>query len=359
MGSVYDVAIIGGGPAGATCAALCAEGGRRVLLLEREQFPREKVCGDCLNPLAWGVLEQLGLRERVFSCAHSVLEGVRFISIDGTAVRVPLPTGPHPELGLTRARLDQLLLARARETGADVHEHTPLKKLTRLPNGWRIECDSSVFEAAQLVAADGRNSTVARQLGFLPPPLPDERVAVQTHLQTPTTLQNDVTLQFMREGYAGLAPVGENRANLCLVSRPQNLAALKAWATAQFDLSVQQNWRSITPLRRAALHPVQERLWFVGDTARVVEPFTGEGIAYALRTGALCAGAILDGSPSQYAQQHAALYRGRLWVNQFARWACLHPKAGSALVHAGRVFPVLFNFLTRKVVSKPQAPMCR
>ena len=353
---MYDVAIIGGGPAGATCATLSAGGGRRVLLLEREQFPREKVCGDCLNPLAWGVLDQLGLRERVLSCAHSVLEGVRFIGIDGTSVRVPLPTGSDPELGLTRGRLDHLLLARARESGADVHERTPLRKLTRLPNGWRIECERGVFDAAQLVAADGRNSTVARQLGLLPSPLPDERVAIQTHLKAPIDLQHDVTLQFVHQGYAGLAPVGENQSNLCLVSRPRDLDSLKDWARSRFELAPQQSWRSIAPLRRAPLPPVQERLWFVGDTARVVEPFTGEGIAYALRTGALCAEAIRENAPAHYAEQHSELYRGRLWVNHFARWACLHPKAGSTLVRAGQVFPGLFQFLTQKVVSKPRPP---
>src|SRR2546422_830313 len=60
----YDVAIIGGGPAGATCAAFCASAGLRTLLLERETFPREKVCGDCLNPSAWPVLSRLGVDGR-------------------------------------------------------------------------------------------------------------------------------------------------------------------------------------------------------------------------------------------------------------------------------------------------------
>ena len=349
---VFDVAIIGGGPAGASCAAFLASGGLRVLLLERSIFPREKVCGDCLNPLAWGVLDQLRLREKVLACTHSVLEGVRFLGIDGTCVRVPLPQGTTPELGLTRARLDQVLLEHAGSCGVEIYEDATLKSLERLPHGWRLQSGAGVFEASQIVAADGRNSTVARLLGHMPPPLPMERIAVQTHLPSPAGLEKDVLLQFVKEGYAGLAPVGGNTANLCLVCRPSDLQSIKHWASRRFALSSEQTWRSITPLRRAPLPATGDRLWFTGDSARVVEPFTGEGIAYALRTGALCAEALLAGNPEQYEADHAALYRGRLWVNQLARWACLHPKAGSALVQAGRFFPSIFSLLTQKVVAK-------
>lgn len=352
---VYEVAIIGGGPAGATCAAFLATAGLRVLLLERSIFPREKVCGDCVNPLAWEVLDHLGLREKVLACTHSVLEGVRFLGIDGTCVRVPLPQGATPELGLTRARLDQVLLDHARRCGVEIHEDATLKALERRPDGWRLQSGAGVFEASQIVAADGRNSTVARLLGLMPPPLAMERIAVQTHLPTPAGLGNDVLLHFVKEGYAGLAPVGGNTANLCLVCRPSDLQSIKHWASHQFDLSSGQTWRSITPLRRAPLPATGNRLWFTGDTARVVEPFTGEGIAYALRTGALCAEALLAGKPERYEAAHAALYRGRLWINQLARWACLHPKAGSALVQAGRFFPSVFSLLTQKVVAKTPA----
>src|SRR5439155_206986 len=70
----FDVAIVGGGPAGSSCAAFCALAGLDTLVLERENFPREKVCGDCLNPSCWSVLERLGLpqpiRERVALQAH-------------------------------------------------------------------------------------------------------------------------------------------------------------------------------------------------------------------------------------------------------------------------------------------------
>src|ERR1051326_5747486 len=78
---IFDVAIVGGGPAGSSCAAFCARAGLRALVLEREKFPREKVCGDCLNPSLWPVLQRLDLAHRVRDLSHSKLNSVEFIAI--------------------------------------------------------------------------------------------------------------------------------------------------------------------------------------------------------------------------------------------------------------------------------------
>src|SRR5881275_286110 len=111
----FDVAIVGGGPAGSTCAAFCALAGLRPLVLEREKFPREKVCGDCLNPSAWLVLEGLGLAERVRQLPHAILSTVEFIAIGGQKVAVDLPSGEEGEISIKRSLFDALVLSRARE----------------------------------------------------------------------------------------------------------------------------------------------------------------------------------------------------------------------------------------------------
>ncbi|PYK18270.1 MAG: hypothetical protein DME55_07180 [Verrucomicrobia bacterium] len=74
---IFDVAIVGGGPAGSSCAAFCALAGLHTLVLERARFPRGKVCGDCLNPSCWPVLERLSLAQRVRDLPHSTLEPPR------------------------------------------------------------------------------------------------------------------------------------------------------------------------------------------------------------------------------------------------------------------------------------------
>src|SRR4026207_1042799 len=128
---IFDVAIIGGGPAGSSCAAFCAMAGLDTLVLERERFPREKVCGDCLNPSCWSVLERLGLTQRVWDLPHSKLTSVEFIAIDGHKVIVDLPTGEGCEWSIKRSLFDDLLLKRACDLGVHVREETTVTALSQ------------------------------------------------------------------------------------------------------------------------------------------------------------------------------------------------------------------------------------
>ncbi|MDQ2918777.1 MAG: hypothetical protein M3R10_02725, partial [Verrucomicrobiota bacterium] len=216
-------------------------------------------------------------------------------------------------------------------------------------NGWRIKVGADSITTRALVAADGRNSTIARLLGLLPR-IEKERVALQTHLPLPKDFGERVVLQFLPEGYSGQAPVGNNELNLCLVGKPKSIPALRAWAEKQFGVSQQHNWRTITPLRRAAISPAHKNLFFVGDTARVVEPFTGEGIFYALRSGELAAKSLAE-NRDDYASAHEKLYRGRLWINRMARTAVLSPRFTSLLLRSGMMNARLLRVLTAKVVA--------
>jgi flavin-dependent dehydrogenase len=210
-----------------------------------------------------------------------------------------------------------------------------------------------------LVAADGRNSTVAR-LCHLLPRSSKERIALQTHLPLPPDFGNRVVLQFRPEGYSGQAPIGAGELNLCLVSVPRKMPALRNWAEANFGISREHSWRTITPLTRAPIAAAHRSLFLVGDAARVVEPFTGEGIYYALASGELAANAITAQRGGQdaaavasgYSAAHAELYRGRLWINRLARAAVLSPRVASALLEVARFQPGLLRLLTAKIVRK-------
>ena len=354
----FDVAIVGGGPAGSSCAAFCAMAGLQALILEREKFPREKVCGDCLNPSCWAVLERLQLTERVRDLPHSKLSSVEFISINGRGVTVNLPSGADGEISVKRSLFDDLLLRRARELGANVHEKSTVTALSRNDH-WNIETASGdFFQARILIGADGRNSTVAHLCNLLPRPA-RERVALQAHIPLPRDFGNRIVLQFLHEGYSGQASVNETQLNLCLVGTPPTISKLRRWAERQFQLPADQSWRTITPLTRSPVPSGHENLFFIGDAARVVEPFTGEGIYYALRSGELAANAvakIVRGENRQLAlrnftRAYSGMYRGRLWINRLARAAVLRPQLGSLFVHAARLNPSILKLLTGKIVS--------
>jgi flavin-dependent dehydrogenase len=99
-----------------------------------------------------------------------------------------------------------------------------------------------------------------------------------------------------------------------------------------------------------------EGLLLVGDAARVVEPFTGEGIYYALASGELAARCIVAERLSAYPALHAALYRGRLWVNQLARFASLHPRVATQFLRIAQRAPRILTALTRRVVETETLP---
>lgn len=342
--NLYDVVIVGGGPAGATCAAFCTQAGLRTLVLEREKFPREKVCGDCLNPSVWPIMRRLGLAERLGAQPHRVIESVEFVGVDGHTITSPLPTDRDPEIVIKRSLFDQLLLVRARELGVDIREERTVTGIER--NGvWKLDTNSERFATRNLVAADGRNSSVARLLKVFPR-VAKERVALQAHVPLPADFGAKIVLQFLPEGYSGQAPVNERELNLCLVGTPPTIGRLRDWAARNFQLPPDQVWRSITPLTRPPMMPLQQNLYFIGDVARVVEPFTGEGIFYALRSGELTAQAIVDHRPMRYAAALEAMYRGRLWVNRLARAAVLSPRLASWVL---RLQPNILRNLTAKV----------
>ena len=203
---MWDVAIVGSGPAGASCATYCAAAGLRTIVLERAHFPREKVCGDCLNPTCWPVLERLGVAGEVRAAPHGKLSTVEFIGVDGRSVTAPLPSGADAEIAIRRSVLDHIILHRARSLGAEVREGETLLSVRR-DKHWELTTEHSQVSAAILVAADGRNSTVARLCNLLPRKGPD-RVALQTHIPLPPNFGERVVLQLLREGYSGRAPAG-------------------------------------------------------------------------------------------------------------------------------------------------------
>jgi len=290
---------------------------------------------------------------------HSKLCSVEFIAIDGREVIVDLPSGADCEISVKRSLFDDLLLKRAGELGADVREQTTVIGLSR--NGdWKIETASGhIFHARILVGADGRNSTVAHLCNLLPRPA-RERVALQAHIPLPRDFGKRIVLQFLPEGYSGQAPVDGSQLNLCLVGTPPTISRLRRWAERQFQLPADQPWRTITPLARSSVPSAHENLFFIGDAACVVEPFTGEGIYYAVRSGELAAGAVAkilryddrNSALREFGRAHFQMYRGRLWINRLARAAVLRPQLGSLFVHAARVNPSILRLLTAKIVEK-------
>jgi menaquinone-9 beta-reductase len=347
----WDVTVVGGGPAGSSAAAFTAKAGLRTLLIDRAVFPREKVCGDCLNPGCWEVFDELGVAEEIARLPSARLEWVAFTNLRGRQIEHRFPNAGPPETGIRRSVLDHALLLNAEKAGAEIWQGEPI---TGVERGWSVKTARRQVRTKFLVAADGRNSSVARFLGSFPRTKTD-RVACQTYFPADRPLH--IALELDRLGYMGIGTVGQGAVNLCIVARPKQIEELRVRISERFGLAADQRWNTVAPLSRRPVETDDSTLFYVGDAARVVEPFTGEGIFYALKSGSLAAESIiasLRNGPSfrhQYAERHRQMYAGRLWINQLARLSVLHPGISSTCVEVLRFWPWPLEELTRRVVG--------
>ena len=354
----YDLIIVGAGPAGSACATLCAEKGLSVLMIDSSRFPRDKVCGDCLNPAVWPVLDRLGVAQQVRELPHSSVPAIRFSVTGGEMIELPLSQG-HGEVVVRRREFDALLVERAQEQGVIFQDGTTITSVQRLRTCWEVTSSQGVIgSASQIVAADGRNSTVARYLRMLAAPRREDRIGLQTHIPHPAGYDGALEMHLYRNGYGGIADLGNGIANLCLVSNAGAMRNLRKEAEVRYQVSSAIAWRSISPISRPSPRRVaKDGIYLCGDAARVVEPFTGEGISFALRSGSLLAKVLTSrreysqGDQEKiYIRAHNELYQGKLGVNQLTRFLSQNPRLAHFIVPKLLRFPSILSGLTNIVI---------
>ncbi len=362
----HDLIVIGAGPAGSTCAALSAMSGKKVLLLEASRFPRDKVCGDCLNPTGWPVLDELGIAEQVRSLPSTIPQKIRFSVVGAGQTEIPLPPSNEssPELVVRRRDLDALLAEHAIASGVTFQDGSPVTSLRKVSDLWEITTSLGESHLAKLVvAADGRNSVTARHLGMHAPLRRTARIGLQTHIPHPDGYDGTLEMRIYKNGYGGLADLGSGLANLCLVANDGAMKDLRKEAEEYYPVASAAAWRSVTPISRATARSVaNDGVYLCGDAARVVEPFTGEGISFALRSGSLLAGILSSGESDSpgillkkeelYRRGHRDLYGNGLLVNQLTRLLSECPRIAHTLAPLILGYPDLLSLLTSKVIRQ-------
>jgi menaquinone-9 beta-reductase len=307
---MHDVIISGAGPAGSCAAYVLAKAGVRVLLLDRARFPRDKLCGDTLNPGAMALLGSLGLSAAA-DRRGLVIEGMLVTS--GTGVRIEGQYGPGlTGRALRRREFDQALVEAAISAGAAFDDGTvvsaPLTAAGRgsggLVRGVRLRGRNGrdhAMTARVVIAADGRRSPLALALGLARHPRKPRRWAIGAYYSGVTGLASRGEMHVRCGGYVGVAPAADGLANICLVTGSREGLADPA---ARLDRAIAADPElrdrcagarretpatSLGPLALDARGAGVPGLLLAGDAAGFVDPMTGDGMHLALHGGQLAA----------------------------------------------------------------------
>ena len=300
MTKPLPIAIVGGGPAGALAAELLAAGGSRVLLFD-EKLAWEKPCG--------GGLTHKALTQYPFLAeAHSDSKFIRhceLVSPEGRSARFDLH---HPLAIFSRLALNGLLLNRALRAGADVHKER-VTGISGGPEEWRLITPLGAYDASDVVLAAGARNPFRSQFTSAISP---EDLMVTAGYFIPGN-SNLVQIQFLKNisGYIWVFPrPGHLSAGIAAKMGETSTAELRRqleqWLAANdFDLDGARFYSHILPAFRPQTLDEMKLCgdgWsMIGDSAGLVDPITGEGLYYALRSAELCAQALLAGKPAQYA----------------------------------------------------------
>ena len=350
--AAVDVLVVGAGPAGSMAALTLARAGVRVRLLDRAHFPRDKLCGDTVNPGALATLDRVGIGEAVRARGLAVC-GMT-VSGAGATVSAPYPHGLRG-VALTRRALDTLLVDAAVADGVQFDDGItvlgPVLGNDERVAGVRVSCGgaAAALRARVVIAADGRGSRLAAGLSlarFAPVP---RRWAFGAYYAGVEGVTSFGEMHVRPAGYVGIAPVPGNLANVCVVrtaghrSHAPRVNQRRVLAEAiDADPIMRERFRHAQPVSPVSvLGPlaVDARragcagLLLAGDAAGFVDPMTGDGLRFALRGGELAAAAAIDelttGRPSHATLQAARTreFRGKWRLNRALRTLVSSPRA--------------------------------
>jgi flavin-dependent dehydrogenase len=284
----YDLIVVGSGPAGSACAITAARVGAKVLLLEKDRFPRQKVCGEFVSPESLGMLHGFLEEGRFQSCPQVVSSR---IFLDNKTLVIPVSPAAQ---SIPRFDLDPALFAAAANAGATACEGVSVVEVTQ-DAIFHVRTSENTYSARAVVNTTGRWSKLTQ----FDVAGKEKWIGLKAHFTEPSPPQT-VDLHFFPGGYCGVTPVGPNSINACAMVRSDAAHTLEDVFTKEPRLFQRsRSWQPLfppvttSPLYFREPETESEGMFLAGDAAGFIDPFAGDGISLALQSGTLAAQSIV------------------------------------------------------------------
>ena len=372
----YDAVIVGAGPAGAVSAAILAARSWRVLLIDRAIFPREKTCGGCVNARAIQTLRELGLQSALNSAATIIKYDLR---VREHRLSSPIPAG----VAISRSELDSALVTEAQKRGCDFLPGTsavlcptdPGKPFRQLI--LRNNSGSQTIAARIVLACDGIAGTL---LDSEPraawKTTKNPWLGISTLLEPGNAILAAGTIQMnvAEGGYVGLVKLSDGRIHMGAALDPR--ACRKAGTATALIRKIlsdclgpriagleKAKFFGVGRYTRRRTYPGAHRVLAVGDAIGYVEPFTGEGIAWAVCSAREATALLPDPDADwpeclvqSWAKRHHIIIGRGQWLCRALRYMVRHPNLASAAVAFASAFPTIpVNIAFR--IGQPDSPL--
>ena len=381
---LYDLIIVGGGPAGATATLYAARRGLKVLLLDKARFPRDKVCGDALSGKSIAILHELDLLEQVRQLPGAPIRTIVFGSPAHDEVRIEMSRHDHRDLltgkvlpmdcfVIRRQVLDAFLFGEARARATACLEDFAVQDLIFAEGrvcgvrGQDRSGEKREFRGRLVLGCDGFNSIVARKTGYYQHDPRHSLVALRCYYENIADLKDQIELHYVDEvkpGYFWIFPLENGGANVGIgmmhehlkkrginlkealrqvISRPP---FAQRFAQAR-PLEEPVGWNLPVASKRRRIHG--EGFMLLGDAGGLIDPFTGEGIGNALYSARLAvetAAQALDAGDLSAA--FLSRYEERLWEALSDEL-----RTSTRLQQIGQYRPLL-NMVIRKAARDPE-----